>query len=125
MNCNIVVRKIKELLKSDITQIPDYVAEIIKENPNQDYITLCEYIVDKHNSLIKDIDDGLKNYIKERQNLHDLISGMLDSSVVSFTTALNMIYYLNKDIKTIQINNTRLMALLDSLKNIDKNKKEK
>jgi hypothetical protein len=125
MNCSIVVKKIKELLKSDITQIPDYVAEIIKENPNQDYITLCEYIVDKHNSLIKDIDDGLKNYIKERQNLHDLISGMLDSSVVSFTTALNMIYYLNKDIKTIQINNTRLMALLDSLKNIDKNKKEK
>lgn len=125
MNCSIVVKKIKELLKSDITQIPDYVAEIIKENPNQDYIILCEYIVNKHNSLIKDIDDGLKKYIKERQNLHDLISGMLDSSVVSFTTALNMIYYLNKDIKTIQINNTRLMALLDSLKNIDKNKKEK
>ena len=47
---------------------------------------------------------------------------MLDSNVVSFTTALNMIYYLNKDIKNIQIDNTRIMAFLDTLKDMNKRK---
>ena len=120
MNCSASVKKIKELLKSDITQVPNYIGDIIKEDPNNDYIMLCQYIVDKHNYLIKEIEDGLHNYIKERQKIHDLVSGMLDSNVVSFTTSLNMIYYLNKDIKSIQIDNTRLMALLDTLKDLDK-----
>lgn len=124
MNCNIAVKHIKELLKSDITQIPNYVGDIIKDNPDNNYITLCEYIVDKHNSLIKDLEDGLKNYIKERQKVHDLVSDMLNSNIVSFTTSLNMIYYINKDIKNIQIDNTRLMALLDTLKDMDKEKKK-
>lgn len=122
MNCNASYKHIKELLKSDITQIPNYIGDIIKDDPNNDYIILCQYIVEKHNSFIKQLEDGLNNYIKERQKLHDMISGMLDSNVVSFTTALNMIYYLNKDIKAIQIDNTRLMAFLETLKDMDKRK---
>lgn len=127
MNCSIAVKHIKELLKTEpdgITQIPNYVGDLIKDNPDNNYITLCEYIVDKHNSLIKDLEDGLKNYIKERQKVHDLVSDMLNSNIVSFNTSLNMIYYINKDIKNIQIDNTRLMALLDTLKDMDKEKKK-
>lgn len=120
MNCAIVVKKLKELVKTDIVQVPEYVSDIIKDNPNNYYISLCEYIVKHHNSLIKDMDDALKNYIKERQKVHDLISEILDTNVVSFTTSLNIIYYLNKDIKSLSIFNTRLMALLDTLNDMNK-----
>ncbi len=124
MNCNISFKRIKELLKTDITEIPNYVGDIIKDDPNNNYVILCQYIVDKHNSFIKQLEIGLNNYIKERQKIHDIISEMLDSNIISFTTALNMIYYLNKDIKHIQIDNTRLMAFLDTLKDMDKRKGE-
>ena len=120
MNCAIVVKKLKELVKTDIVQVPEYISDIIKDNPNDYYIALCEYIVKHHKSLIKDMDDALKNYIKERQKVHDLISEILDTNVVSFTTSLNIIYYLNKDIKSLSIFNTRLMALLDTLNDMNK-----
>lgn len=120
MNCAIVVKKLKELVKTDIIQVPEYIADIIKDNPNNYYILLCEYIVKHHKSLIKDMDNALKNYIKERQKVHDLISEILDTNVVSFTTSLNIIYYLNKDIKSLSIFNTRLMALLDTLNDMNK-----
>lgn len=120
MNCAIVVKKLKELVKTDIIQVPEYIADIIKDNPNDYYILLCEYIVKHNKSLIKDMDNALKNYIKERQKVHDLISEILDTNVVSFTTSLNIIYYLNKDIKALSIFNTRLMALLDTLNDINK-----
>jgi hypothetical protein len=120
MNCAIVVKKLKELVKTDIIQVPEYIADIIKDNPNDYYILLCEYIVKRHKSLIKDMDNALKNYIKERQKVHDLISEILDTNVVSFTTSLNIIYYLNKDIKALSIFNTRLMALLDTLNDMNK-----
>ena len=122
MNCNVSYKHIKELLKTDITQIPNYIGDVIRDNPDNNYVELCNYIVKKHNSFIKELEDGLQNYIKERQKIHDLVSGMLDSNVVSFTTALNMIYYLNKDIKNIQIDNTRIMAFLDTLKDMNKRK---
>lgn len=124
MNCSAAFKELKELLKTDITQIPNFIGDLIKDDPDNRYVEFCYYIVEKHNSFIKELEDGLQNYIKERQKIHDLVSGMLDSNVVSFTTALNMIYYLNKDIKNIQIDNTRIMALLDTLKDMDKRKEK-
>ena len=116
MNCNVVFKHLKELLKTDITQIPDYISEIIKDNPNDNYIELCEYIVTKHKSFIKDLENKLQQYVQEKQQTYDLVHKISNSNIISFTTLLSMIYYLNKDIKTLQVDNTRITALLDTLK---------
>lgn len=123
MNCNLAFKKIKELLNEDITQIPNYISDLIKEDPDNNYITICSYIVNKHNSFIKELENKLQKYIKDKEELYDLISNTLtNNNILNFNTILTIIYYLNKDIKNLQINNTRIYALLDTLKDMNKRK---